>query len=841
MALPIDDVLPEILQSLRHNRALVLEAPPGAGKTTRVPTALMADEQLGVTAIAVSEPRRLAAKLAAHFVASELGERVGERVGYQVRFESRVGPKTRIRYLTAGTLLQQLLDPKAAGSNDGSVVILDEFHERQIENDQLLALLKRRLQSDQTLRLIVMSATLDGERIAAYLGCPRVRSEGKAFPLRIEHAAATDDRPLEKQVSSAVKQALQEQASGHVLVFLPTVPDIQRCQDALAPLQGSQGVQVLALHGEMPLDEQTRAVGRSEQRKIVLATNVAESSITVPGVTAVVDSGLARIAVDSPWSGRRELSVMEVSAASAIQRAGRAGRTAPGVVYRLFTEHNFKSRREHEIPEIQRTDLSDAWLHLLGRGIDPAALPWFDPPAAAAVQAARTLLTVLGAIDQNGTLTLVGQRMLRFAVHPRLARLLVAGEDLGVADDACLAAALLSERDIVRRNDEDPLAYDSDLEERSARFREAADSNFSGSSVRRLNLSQASLHAVSRAYDALRSKIARSDVVASDPEQALRKALLLGFPDRVARRRSATGPELTLVNGTVSRLSERSVVQNASWLIAHDVERRTDRGRRADLSWVTVATQIEPDWLLDLFADRIQDEQQLQWNADKEQVESIERISFGSLVLDETRGRAAPSEAASNELARAAAAQKTRFFGDRDVMVNFLQRVALLARHRPDLELPVAQADTEGLLTLACQGLTSFDQLAELDWSTFLLGQLSDAQRRALDREVPSGITLPGGRALRVNYEPDKTPWVSSRLQDFFGMSSSPVLCNGKLPLTLHLLAPNQRAVQVTTDLAGFWDRHYPALRRELMRRYPRHSWPEDPLHAAPPAPRPRR
>jgi ATP-dependent helicase HrpB len=626
-----------------------------------------------------------------------------------------------------------------------------------------------------------------------------------------------------------------------VLVFLPTVPDIQRCQATLAPLQSSQGVQVLALHGEMPLDEQTRAVSRSEQRKIVLATNVAESSITVPGVTAVVDSGLARLAVDSPWNGRRELSVLEVSAASAIQRAGRAGRTAPGVVYRLFTEHNFKSRREHEVPEIQRSDLSDAWLQLLGRGTDPEQLPWFDAPPTAAVQAARTLLTSLGAIDPTLTLTPVGRRMLRFAVHPRLGRLLVAGEDLGVADEACLAAALLSERDIVRRNDEDPLAYDSDLEERAARFREAAESNFSGNSVRRLNLSQPSLHAVDRAYQAFRAKIAQSDVIAADPDQALRRALLLGFPDRVARRRNPTSPELTMVNGTAARLSERSVVQNAGWLIAHDVERRLDRGRRADLSWVTVATQIEPDWLLDLFPDRIQDEQQLQWNASKEQVEAIERICFGSLVLDETRGRAPASGAAGAELARAAAAQKARFFGDRDVMVNFLERIAVLARHRPDLELPVAQQDPEGLLALACQGLTSFEELAALDWSSFLLGRLSDAQRRALQREVPSEITLPGGRPLRVHYEPDKPPWVSSRLQDFFGMGSTPLLCSGKVPLTLHLLAPNQRAVQVTTDLAGFWQRHYPAIRRELMRRYPRHSWPEDPLHAAPPAPRPTR
>jgi ATP-dependent helicase HrpB len=431
--------------------------------------------------------------------------------------------------------------------------------------------------------------------------------------------------------------------------------------------------------------------------------------------------------------------------------------------------------------------------------------------------------------------------MLRFAVHPRLARLLVAGEDLGVTDDACLAAALLAERDIVRRNDESPLAFDSDVEERASRFREAAESKFSGNSVRRLNLSQPSLHAVSQAYDSLWSKSNKVETIANDPDQALRKALLLGFPDRVARRRNATSPDLTMMNGTATRLSERSTVQNASWLIAHDVERRVDRGRRTDLSWVSIATQIEPDWLMDLFPERIRDEQQVQWNAEKELVEVTERLSYGSLVLDETRTRAQPSESASAELARAAAAYKTRFFGDRDVVVSFQQRVALLAKHRPDLDLPTAQLDGDGLLLLACRDLTSFAELDGLDWSSFVLSQLTDAQRRSLDRELPANITLPGGRPLRVNYEPDKPPWVSSRLQDFFGMSSTPVLCGGKVPLTLHLLAPNQRAVQVTTDLSGFWQKHYPGIRRELMRRYPRHSWPEDPLHATPPAPKPRR
>ncbi|HTM44485.1 MAG TPA: ATP-dependent helicase HrpB [Polyangiaceae bacterium] len=848
MALPIEQHIPEILKELQGHQALVLEAPPGAGKTTRVPLALLEAGFLNRPSIVVSEPRRLAARLAAHFVAEQLGSEVGQLVGYQVRFENRTGPKTKICYVTAGVLLQQLLDPLSSQPKSGArpydVVILDEFHERQLETDQILALLKGRLASDPALRLIVMSATLNGEAIASFLDCPRVRSEGKAFPLRIEHESVPDDRPLEKRVSSAVKQALSDQPDGRVLVFLPTVQDIVAAQSTLTPFAKGAEVELLPLHGELSLGEQARAVKPAARRAVVLATNVAESSITVQGVTAVVDSGLARIAVDSPWSGRRELCVAPISQASATQRAGRAGRTAPGSVYRLFSEHSFKTRRPYEVPEIQRSDLSDVWLRLLGAGIDkPEQMPWMDPPPPAAVRAAEDLLQALGATNAARQLTSIGKRMLRFAMHPRLARVIVAGEDLGVGEEAALAAALLAERDIVRRGAETAhFADDSDILARCDRFHQAEFERFSENSLRQLDLLRGPVQAVASAYKSLCQHLVRGTPDAPDLDPALRKALLAGFIDRVARRRSHTGAELILANGTNAKISSNSVVHHATLLIAHDIEQREQHGKSGGgVPWVSLATRIEPEWLLDDYAHLLSDEQQLIWNAEKECVESQSRVRCGSVVLEESRSRAQPSEATSAELARAANAQRARFLGSSNSLATFITRLMLLRTQRPDLTLPsLTLDDSLSLFEQACQGLSSFAELDELDWPALFNDRLSAEQRRALDRELPLSIALPSGRPLKVNYEPDKSPWVSSRLQDFFGMNQSPTLCGGKLPLTLHLLAPNQRAVQVTTDLAGFWQRHYPAVRRELMRRYPRHAWPEDPLTATPPV-KPRR
>ncbi|HYO96612.1 MAG TPA: helicase-related protein, partial [Polyangiaceae bacterium] len=447
--LPIDPLLPQLIEALRSGPAVVLEAAPGAGKTTRVPAALQAAELAGGLEIIVAEPRRLAARMAAQRVAAERSEPLGGLVGYRVRFEEVVSDATRIVYVTEGILLRRFLkDPTLAGV---AVVILDEFHERHLETDLLLALLWRLIRGARPdLKLVVMSATLDAAHVAQYLGnCPRVHSSGRVFPIELEHLPQVDARPLEKQVVSAVRRLLAEQDQGDVLVFLPGAAEIRRASSAMEALAQEQSLRVLPLHGDLPMAEQVRAIERAPQRKVVLSTNVAESSVTIDGVSAVVDSGLARVAAHSPWSGLPTLTTAKISRASATQRAGRAGRTQTGRVLRLYTRGDFLTRPEHDEPEITRSDLTEALLllHGIGGGQAPA-VSFITEPAAAALNAARAALEAIGALTADGSLNATGRRLLELPVHPRLARVIVEGERRGVARKAALLAALLGERDV---------------------------------------------------------------------------------------------------------------------------------------------------------------------------------------------------------------------------------------------------------------------------------------------------------------------------------------------------------------------------------------------------------
>ena len=436
LPLPIDAVLPELMSALSGSdvRAVVLEAPPGAGKTTRVPWAVQ--HWLGDTEVVVAEPRRLAARMAARRVADERGEALGERIGYSVRFEDVSSARTRIRYATEGIVLRRLLsEPDLRGIG---AVILDEFHERHLATDLLLVLLDRLSRTARPdLKLVVMSATLDAEPIARYLGdCPRIRSEGRMFPVAVEFLPKADERPLEKQIVSAVRRAVSEEATGDILVFLPGAGEIRKAKTALEPLAQEAGLLVLPLHGDLPIAEQARAVEPAKERKVVLSTNVAESSVTVDGVTVVVDSGQARVAGYSPWSGLPTLALEPVSRASSTQRAGRAGRTRPGRVLRLYTKGDYESRRPHDLPEIVRSDLAEAFLILHGAGVvEPESLEFLDAPPKARVESARELLVLLGALGASGGLNELGRRLLRFPVPPRLGRLLVEGERRLAAED----------------------------------------------------------------------------------------------------------------------------------------------------------------------------------------------------------------------------------------------------------------------------------------------------------------------------------------------------------------------------------------------------------------------
>ena len=505
LALPIDDCLPAIADAIASRGAAVVEAPPGAGKTTRVPRALL-DARGRDGEIWVLEPRRLPARLAATRVASELGERVGETVGYSVRFDEAAGPKTRLRFMTEGLFIRRMLAaPRLPGVG---VVVLDELHERHVATDLALAWLRRLRETDRPdLAVVAMSATFDADPVADFVGGDVVRSEGRMFDVAIEHLPTPDDRPLAAQVAGAVRRFLRDDKDGDLLVFLPGAGEIRRAQTALAELPGIAAFAVLPLHGEMPLEEQARAVRPGERRKIILSTNVAESSVTIDGVTGVIDSGLARMAAHSPWTGLPTLALARISQAAAAQRAGRAGRTRPGRALRLYTRHDFEQRPRETEPEIARADLTEVALTLATLGVnDPDSLAWLDPAPAAAWGAARELLGRLGAVEQDGRLTDVGRRMSRLPVHPRLARLVVEGETRGVAAAAGLAAALIAERDIrlgARASfggaPGAPSDRGADVLDLVDLFQQAAEARFRADVLRRLELDRRAIEEVDRA------------------------------------------------------------------------------------------------------------------------------------------------------------------------------------------------------------------------------------------------------------------------------------------------------------------------------------------------------
>jgi ATP-dependent helicase HrpB len=776
--LPIDELLPEVVASLRRLPNLVIEAAPGAGKTTRVPAALLS---LG-GGVLVLEPRRIAARMAARRVATEMGEGVGETVGYQVRFEEVAGPRTRLRFLTEGVLTRRLItDPELRGIG---TVVLDEFHERHLETDLALALL-RRLQKTRRpdLRLVVMSATLDAGPVREFLGgCPLVKSAGRLFPLEIAWTAYSA-APLEEQVGAALNSVLTRGIPGDVLVFLPGAAAIHRATRVCEPIARRNNLLIAQLYGDLPPAEQDRAVEPSAQRKVILSTNIAESSITIDGVRVVIDSGLARLANDSPWTGLPSLEVARISKASATQRAGRAGRTAHGHIIRLYTAEDFHRRADHDEPEIARRELSQMCLQLESMGIhDPTQLEWLTLPPAASLEASEALLDRLAARGETAG------KMARMPLHPRLSRLLLDAEQAGVAETGCRTAALLSSGQRVRSSD----LFSALDEERDQRTRAV--------------------------YDQLRRYVRREKPVHDDA--ALARAVLAAFPDRVGRRRP--NGVVLLSNGSAAMMLQ-PWQHKGEFLVAIDIEESSDRPSPL----LRLACPIEPEWLIDLFPDRVLERRGVEWNRQAERVESVSALVYDDLVIEETRGGVADDEAAAKLLAaRAAEAGLARFI-DQAEMEAFLARVEFAATHSS--MKAIEDDDIREAFENVCYGLRSFSDIERAAAGfAAALGRMRD--RQLLDQIAPAHLRLSGGRNTRVHYERGKPPWVSSRLQDFFGMTESPRIAGGKVPLVIHLLAPNQRPVQTTTDLAGFWQRLYPQLRKELGRRYPRHAWPEKPV-----------
>ncbi len=808
--LPIEVLKDDIVRVMKDDGRLVLEAPPGAGKTTQVPRYLL-DAGIGSAGeVIVVQPRRLACRMAARFVSRQLGEKVGERVGYQVRFEEAVSDRTVVRFVTEGLLVRELIrSPKLDGV---ACVVFDEFHERHLDADLALTLaaqLKNGARPD--LGIVVMSATLDAEPVAEWLDATRLRSEGRRFPVTIEHAGSPPaNRPLEQSVAHHVKSALNTH-QGDVLVFLPGVGEIMRCMSALAGINAL----VLPLHGELSPEEQDRAVNPGERRKVVLATNVAETSVTIEGIGVVVDTGLARVAAHNPWSGMPTLKVQRISRASADQRTGRAGRTRAGHCIRMFAAAELAG--DFDVPEIQRLDLCDAVLTIRSAGYDPAHLPWFEPPRSHALEVASDLLIMLGALDGKGAVTAIGRDMLRYPTHPRLARAMVEARRRGVAGDAALVVALLAERDVTAQRRANTTAS-ADVIAIADAVLELERARFDIGSADRLGLRVGPTRQVMRARDQLR-RIAGGE--RRDDDVALRMALLAGFPDRVAkvlsRPRDADAP-LALYGSGTALLSRNSVVTDP-WLIALDAEQR---GRDP---LVRSACAIESDWLIELFSERIAESDELLWNPDRQRVDRVTRMTYGALIIDEDRK---PADASAEAAAILMDQLKRKGLGevlDLETLEQLRGRVDLARAN--GFELPsIDELLTQALTDAAA---TSFAQVRDAALLAQLQAQLSATP---LDSKVPASWKLSNGKSLRIHYEPGKPPWVESYLQDFFGTERGPRILDGRVALTMHLLGPNKRPLQVTSDLASFWDTHYPELKPQLSRRYPRHHWPDNPRTA---------
>jgi ATP-dependent helicase HrpB len=822
--LPIEPLIPEILGALAAAPNLVLEAPPGAGKTTRVPLALLDAAWAKNGKIIVLEPRRLAARGAAARMAAMLGEEVGETVGYRVRLDRKVGPKTRIEVVTTGLFLRQLQGDAALPGL--AAVLFDEFHERTIEGDMALAFtLEVQAGLREDLRVIVMSATLDGESLAQRIpGARRLRSEGRAFPVETHHLGDDASTRLEDRMATAIRRALAEQ-SGDILAFLPGTAEIRRTQERLP----GEDV-VLPLYGDLPLPEQDKAIRRDPQgrRKIILATSIAETSLTIDGVRVVVDSGLRRSPRFDPTSGMSSLVTVKASLAAAAQRRGRAGRTEPGVCYRLWSAASERALPAFDAPEIEAADLAPLALELAVWGIaDPASLMLTTPPPAAALAQARALLRQLEAIDDKTLVTAHGRRMAELGVHPRLAHMMVRAEERGLGDLACDIAATLGERDLLKGRNSD-----ADLRHRVQLLR--GDSNDPA-----LDRNQRSRVRQS-AQDWRRQLGVRKDAQSSVAQCG--QVLALAYPDRLAQRRGGAG-QFRLSNGRGAMLPPHDLLAAEDFLAVGSLDGDA-REARIFLAAPIALAEIEED-----FAGAIENADVLAWNARAEIVDAKRERRLGSLVLEEKPLKKPQPEqvvAAMIEGIRAMSLEALPWTDNARNLrarVAFLRRVGDERRNWPDLSDAALLAGLEDWLAPYLSGMTRRAHLANLNLVDALLSRLDWKQRQALDELAPTHLTVPSGSRVPIDYQSGEVPVLAVRLQEMFGATDTPTVAGGKVQVLLHLLSPARRPVQVTRDLKGFWSSSYRAVKADMKGQYPKHYWPDDPLQAEPTArakPRPR-
>ena len=818
---PITPLLPQIQQHLAAHPRLVLEAPPGAGKTTQVPLALLDAPWLQGRRIILLEPRRVAARSAAQFMARQLGEDVGETVGYRIRFENRVSARTRVEVVTEGILTRMLQDDPMLESV--GAIVFDEFHERHLSGDLGLALaLDVQAQLREDLRLLVMSATLDGERLARFLDAPRLSSEGRGYPVAISHFPARREETLELQVRRAVQQALGEHP-GDVLVFLPGQREIARVQAGLQEALQGQQVELLALHGELPVEQQARVLqpGDDGGRRVVLATNVAESSVTLPGVRVVIDSGLAREPRYDPNSGFTRLDVVPIAQASADQRAGRAGRVADGVAWRLWPQsQRLEAQRRAEIEQVELAGLA---LELAAWGSSDLRFP--DPPPAGAMAAARELLQRLGALTASGTISALGQRMLGLGTHPRLAAMLLAAPDAASQALAADLAALLEARDPLRQGGDAVAARWRALAAlRTGRV--PADANRSG------------LAAIDTAARQWRRRLrCEASPPASIEAHQLGDLLAHAFPDRIAFQHPADPLRYLLANGRSARLHALSDLRGEPWLVASELRLEARDGL------LLRAAPVDERHLRARWPDRFVSDDVVRWDSERRALVALRETRFDRIVLDSrSAGRVDPQHAA-HALTEAVAELGLQALPWTPGLRQWQARVESVRRWMPELELP--DCSDAALLAARAQwlqpafaGRTRLDALDETTLGEALKSRLDWPQRQWVERHAPTRISVPSGLERSISYALDSEsgqplpPVLAVKLQELFGLADTPRIADGRVPLTLHLLSPGGRPLQVTQDLRNFWQNTYAEVKKEMKGRYPRHPWPDDPWTA---------
>lgn len=814
--LPVDNVLPDVIAALTQHKAAVLQAPTGSGKTTRVSPAILKAGLLNDGLLVLLQPRRVAARACARAMATMLGEKVGGTIGYQIRFERKMSKETKILVVTEGILTRRFADDPML--EDISCIVLDEFHERSLHTDLTLAFLKELRELRDDLHLLVMSATIDADPVSSFLDdCPCIHAEGRSFPLDISYLPTSPADPLEERVEDGLRQLLEDpnDDGGHILVFLPGVGEIRRTEQHLQ--KRDWGAEVVPLHGSLSSQQQDYALQPSQKRRIILATNIAETSLTIEGVTAVVDTGLHKMLMHDNSRGTDRLDRVRISQAGATQRAGRAGRTAPGRVVRLWSQDTHAIMPKADPPEIQRADLTNLLLAVLNfHGHDLGAFPFFQRPPEMAMDRALQVLDLIGARDEEGRLTPLGQKLCTLPLHPRLGAIMESAANQGRLPQAATLCAILGER--APRNLADAhaqyLAFVND--ERAWDPRTSS----------RLRDTQRQLREQARRLWP-QSQNQQSNLLTA-PEAA--QLALAGYADRLCVGRGP-GQGVMLGGRGISYELPNGAKGHDYFLALELVERGKDR------------TTGKADRILPLSLQQIQEHLPVEetqgaiFDPQSQSVRGVTQLRLRDLVLKEKPSQNVAPHILAQRLAEEALKQWERIFKlDRDAQ-HFLMRLRFAAKHMPDQDWPdVSESGLQDMLPTLCTGLRKFDELRRLDWTSQLRNAMPYQLQQLLDKEVPERLKVPSGTNIRIDYEPAFTdtgfPVLAVRLQEMFGMTETPRIAKGRVPLLCHLLAPNMRPAQVTQDLHNFWANTYAEVRKELRQRYPKHSWPEDPWTA---------